>query len=392
MSSKGSILIVDDEPNIRLVLQAAFEKAGYKAFVAEDAPSALESFDQNNPDCVLTDVTMPGRSGYELLRDIMERRPETPVVIMTAYGTIPQAIQAIREGAYEYVTKPFDLDALKRIVASAFDSKSEGKIRPTKTASKVSPAFIAESPAMKDIANTIQQVADTRTTVMIGGESGVGKEVIARALHTCSARSSKPFVAVSCAALPETLLESELFGHEKGAFTGADKAKAGRFEMAHEGTLFLDEVGEIPPAVQVKLLRVLQEREIERLGSGKPLKVDVRVVTATNRNLREAVAEGMFRLDLLYRLQVIEVVIPPLRERVDDILPLAQHFLEKYCADNGRATMEIESDAQKSLLQYRWPGNVRELENVIERAVVLATAADTSLGVNLLPAPMKKAA
>jgi DNA-binding NtrC family response regulator len=390
--SKGSILIVDDEPNIRLVLQAAFEKAGYKAFVAEDAPSGLASFEQNRPDCVLTDVTMPGRSGYELLRDIMALSPDTPVVIMTAYGTIPQAIQAIREGAYEYVTKPFDLDALKRIIASAFDSKTAGKVRLVKTASRVTPAFLAESPAMKEIANTIQQVADTRATVMIGGESGVGKEVIARALHTCSARASKSFVAVSCAALPETLLESELFGHEKGAFTGADKAKPGRFEMAHEGTLFLDEIGEVPPSVQVKLLRVLQEREIERLGSGKPLKVDVRVVTATNRNLRDAVAEGMFRLDLLYRLQVIEIVIPPLRDRVEDILPLAQHFLARYCAENTRAPMEIEHDAEKLLLQYRWPGNVRELENVIERAVVLATPAESTLNVALLPAPMKKAA
>lgn len=392
MSSKGSILIVDDEPNIRLVLQAAFEKAGYKAFVAEDAPSALESFEQNNPDCVLTDVTMPGRSGYELLRDIMVMRPETPVVIMTAYGTIPQAIQAIREGAYEYVTKPFDLDALKRIIGSAFEAKGQGQIRPVKVTSSTAPAFIAESPSMKEIANTILQVADTRATVMIGGESGVGKEVIARALHTCSTRSSKPFVAVSCAALPETLLESELFGHEKGAFTGADKAKPGRFEMAHEGTLFLDEIGEVPPSVQVKLLRVLQEREIERLGSGKPVKVDVRVVTATNRNLRDAVAEGMFRLDLLYRLQVIEIVIPPLRERVDDILPLANHFLTKYCVENAREPMHIDHEAEKALLQYRWPGNVRELENVIERAVVLATPHDTNLGIALLPAPMKKAA
>jgi DNA-binding NtrC family response regulator len=392
MSSKGSILIVDDEPNIRLVLQAAFEKAGYKAFVAEDAPSALDSFEKNNPDCVLTDVTMPGRSGYELLRDIMERKPDTPVVIMTAYGTIPQAIQSIREGAYEYVTKPFDLDALKRIIASAFESKSQGKIRLPKAGNASAPAFIAESPAMKEISHTIQQVADTRATVMIGGESGVGKEVIARALHSCSMRSSKSFVAVSCAALPETLLESELFGHEKGAFTGADKAKPGRFEIAHEGTLFLDEIGEVPPAVQVKLLRVLQEREIERLGSGKPTKVDVRVVTATNRNLRDAVAEGVFRLDLLYRLQVIEIVIPPLRDRVDDILPLAHHFLSKYCNENSRETMSIEHEAERLLLQYRWPGNVRELENVIERAVVLATGADTTLNVALLPAPMKKAA
>ena len=392
MSSKGSILIVDDEPNIRLVLQAAFEKAGYKAFVAEDAVSALDSFQANNPDCVLTDVTMPGKTGYELLREIVAIKPETPVIIMTAYGTIPQAIQAIRDGAYEYVTKPFDLDALKRIVASAFDSKSEGKTKPAKPSAAGAPAFIAESQAMKDIAHTIRQVADSRATVMIGGESGVGKEVIARALHTCSSRANKQFVAVSCAALPETLLESELFGHEKGAFTGADKAKPGRFELAHEGTLFLDEIGEVPPAVQVKLLRVLQEREIERLGSGKPTKVDVRVVTATNRNLRDAVAEGVFRLDLLYRLQVIEIVIPPLRERVEDIVPLAQHFLNKYCNENSRAHMDIDHEAQKMLLGYRWPGNVRELENVIERAVVLATPEVTTLSTVLLPATLKKAA
>ncbi len=392
MSSKGSILIVDDEPNIRLVLQAAFEKAGYVAFVAEDAPSGLESFEKNSPDCVLTDVTMPGRSGYEFLRDIMQLKPETPVIIMTAYGTIPQAIQAIRDGAYEYVTKPFDLDVLKRVVASAFDAKTEGIVRPAKTASLIKPAFIAESQAMKDVANTIQQVADTRATVMIGGESGVGKEVVARALHECSSRGSKPFVAVSCAALPETLLESELFGHEKGAFTGADRVKPGRFEMAHEGTLFLDEVGEIPPSVQVKLLRVLQEREIERLGSGKPMKVDVRVVTATNRNLREAVAEGMFRLDLLYRLQVIEIVIPPLRERLEDIIPLAHYFLEKYCAENGREPLRIDHEAEKLMHQYRWPGNVRELENVVERAVVMATAADTVFNANLLPAQLRKVA
>jgi len=392
MSSKGTILIVDDEPNIRLVLQAAFEKAGYKAFVAEDAPSALESFDQNKPQCVLTDVTMPGRSGYELLRDIMSRSPETPVVIMTAYGTIPQAIQAIREGAYEYVTKPFDLDALKRIVASAFDSKGQTNVRSARTSVVSAPTFIAESHSMKEIASTIQQVADTRATVMIGGESGVGKEVIARALHTSSTRSHKPFVAVSCAALPETLLESELFGHEKGAFTGADKAKPGRFELAHEGTLFLDEIGEVPASVQVKLLRVLQEREIERLGSGKPQKVDVRVVTATNRNLRDAVAEGMFRLDLLYRLQVIEIVIPPLRERVEDILPLAQHFLNKYCEENSRPQMQIDHDAQRQLLQYRWPGNVRELENVVERAVVLAAPGELALTAALLPGTLLRAA
>lgn len=391
MSQKGTILIVDDEPNIRLVLQAAFEKAGYRALVAEDARTAVEVFSSQGADCVLTDVTMPGANGYELQREIASQNPATPVVIMTAYGTIPQAIQAIRDGAFEYVTKPFDLDVLKRVVASAIAAKGGSPAKMTKSKGSALD-FIAESPSMKEIWETINQVADSRATVMIGGESGVGKEVVARALHTASSRAEKQFVAVSCAALPETLLESELFGHEKGAFTGADRAKQGRFELAHEGTLFLDEVGEIPGSVQVKLLRVLQEREIERLGSGKALKVDVRVVTATNRDLRAAVAEGVFRLDLLYRLQVVEIVIPPLRERLEDIVPLAAHFLAKYCAENNRELLEISRETEGLLAGYRWPGNVRELENVIERAVVLASPDENRLTPSLLPQALRKSA
>lgn len=394
MSKGRTLLIVDDEPNIRRILQAAFEKVGYTVLVAEDAHEGYGVFTSRGADCVLTDVTMPGKSGYELQREIMEHSPTTPVIIMTAFGTIPQAIQAIRDGAFEYVTKPFDLDNLKRVVASAFESAGTSEIGPISATKRSStkPVFIAESPAMKEVSEIIAQVADSRATVMIGGESGVGKEVVAKALHTCSSRASKPFIAVSCAALPETLLESELFGHEKGAFTGADRVKPGRFEAAHEGSLFLDEIGEVPASVQVKLLRVLQEREIEKLGSNKPTKVDVRVITATNRNLRDAVNEGTFRLDLLYRLQVVEIHIPSLRERVEDILPLAQHFLAKYCAENGRPVLNFTHEAEKLLLAYRWPGNVRELENTIERAVVLAAPGAMELTAVLLPPTLKRAA
>ncbi|MEQ1822611.1 MAG: sigma-54 dependent transcriptional regulator [Fimbriimonadaceae bacterium] len=389
MKEKPFILIVDDEPNIRRILQVAFEKIGYIAECAEDAHAALERISERQPDCVVTDVTMPGRTGYELLREIKGTWPHVPVVIMTAFGTIPQAIQAIRDGAHEYVTKPFDLDALKKIVANALSDAGRPASKPSKKTS--TKAFIAESPAMQEILDTINQVADSKATVLITGESGVGKEVVARSLHDLSCRSKKTYVAVSCAALPETLLESELFGYEKGAFTGAQGSKAGRFELASEGTLFLDEIGEIPLATQVKLLRVLQEREFERLGASKPTKVDVRLVTATNRDLSQAVEEGIFRLDLMYRLQVVELWIPPLRERQEDIKPLAEHFINKYCSENGRSALDLGSATLAALQSYSWPGNVRELENTIERGVVLASPKEQELTVNLLPKAIKAA-
>ncbi len=386
MKDKAKILIVDDEPNIRRILQMAFEKAGYAASVAEDAACALTSIEGDKPDCVITDVTMPGQSGYELQREIRQRHPELPVIIMTAFGTIPQAVQAIRDGAFEYVTKSFDLDSLKRIIASAIAGTAESPAtKKTGKPRQTTKMFIAESPCMIEVLEIIRQVADSRATVLVTGESGVGKEVVARTIHDLSMRASKPFVAVSCAALPETLLESELFGYEKGAFTGANGSRSGRFEMAHTGTLFLDEIGDIPIGIQVKLLRVLQEREFERLGGSKPTKVDVRLVTATNRDLRHAVEEGTFRLDLLYRLQVVELHIPPLRERVEDIKPLAEFFLQKYCTDNDRRLMHVGSGALAALRGYSWPGNVRELENTMERAVVLSTPTDEEVSERLLP-------
>ena len=303
----------------------------------------------------------------------------------------------MRNGAYEYVTKPFDLEHLKKIVASAVENDSTAAVKAPRSKSGKSVAksgdpFLAHSPAMKSVLETVRQVADSKATVMIGGESGVGKEVVAKALHTESARRAKQFVAVSCAALPETLLESELFGYEKGAFTGANGSKIGRFEAASEGTLFLDEIGEIPHIVQVKLLRVLQEREIERLGANKPTKVDVRVVTATHRDLKQAVEKGDFRLDLLYRLQVVEIVIPALRERHEDILPLASLFLDKFAKENGREPLKVGPSAEKAMLAYAWPGNVRELENSMERATVLAPGSESELLPTHLPEYIRKAA
>lgn len=393
MKSRPRILIVDDEPNIRRILQVAFEKEGYFPFAAEDAYQAMEIVQTEPLDCVITDVTMPGKSGYELLRDLRSFREDLPVVVMTAFGTIPQAIQAIRDGAFEYVTKPFDLESLKKIIASSLDAGRTSQHQAAKTGqSKFKGSFLAESPAMKEVLATVQQVADSRATVLVTGESGVGKEVVAKALHSFSSRAANPFVAVSCAALPETLLESELFGYEKGAFTGAQGAKAGRFETANTGTLFLDEIGEIPMSIQVKLLRVLQEREFERLGSNKPTRVDVRLITATNRPLQEAVDAGTFRLDLLYRLQVVEINIPPLRERPEDIEPLANLFLRKFSVENGREPLKAGNDALQLLRRYAWPGNVRELENVMERAVVLCSPSDNELIPRLLPPNFQRAA
>lgn len=389
---KLKILIVDDEPNIRRILQVAFEKEGLFPLVAENAFEAMELAQNANPDVVLTDVTMPGKSGYEFLRDLKSYRQDLPVIIMTAFGTIPQAIQAIRDGAHEYVTKPFDLDSLKKVVSSALDDSKTPRVRGVKKAPANSAGFLAESPAMKDVLELVKQVADSKATALVTGESGSGKEVVARALHTLSSRSANPFIAVSCAALPETLLESELFGYEKGAFTGAHGAKAGRFELAQGGTLFLDEIGEIPMPTQVKLLRVLQEREFERLGATKACKIDVRLITATNRPLQEAVDQGIFRLDLLYRLQVVEISIPPLRERIEDIKPLADLFLSRFCLENGRTPLELSDGALRMLQTYSWPGNVRELENVMERAVVLSSQSEEAVTEKLLPSHFKKVA
>jgi DNA-binding NtrC family response regulator len=391
MKETKRLLVVDDEAHIRRVLQVAFEKDKYVVETAENVSAALALLNQRAFDCIITDVTMPGQTGYELLDEVRQNWPNVPVIILTAFGTIPQAVSSMRNGAFEYLTKPVDLATLKKVVASAV---ADGGPQPGKgTRSPESDfSFIAESPAMQELVELVRQVSDSKATVLITGESGVGKEIVAKALHKWSSRSNDAFVAVSCAALPETLLESELFGYEKGAFTGAVGAKPGRFENANGGTLFLDEIGEVPLSVQVKLLRVLQEREVERLGSCKPTKVDVRLITATNRILQQAVDEGTFRLDLMYRLQVVEICIPPLRQRVEDIAPLCAHFASVFCAENGRGSLSLDSSALSMLESYSWPGNVRELENAMERAVVLAPKDASVLVPAYLPPHFRSAA
>ena len=392
MSEKKRILVVDDEQNIRRILQASLDKAGYHTLVAEDAKAALEAMEEKAADCVLTDVTMPGMDGYELQRTVRQNWPDVPVIIMTAFGTIPQAVQSIRDGAFEYVTKPFDLDVVKKIVKAALKTAPGAKAAKKAAGARSSKPFIAESAAMKEVLQTIRQVADSRATILVTGESGTGKEVVGRLIHDYSPRAQEPYVAVSCAALPETLLESELFGYVKGAFTGADIDKPGRFETADTGTLFLDEIGDIPISTQVKLLRVLQEREIERLGSTKPTPIDVRLVAATNRNLSVAVEDGVFRLDLLYRLQVVEIDLPPLRHRPEDVFPLAEHFLAKFSEENGKKLLKASEEALVVMRQYGWPGNVREMENAMERAVVLAPPDCDQLTVSHLPRQLREAA
>ncbi len=392
MKRKARILIVDDEPNIRKILQAAFDRAGVFTATADSGEQALEKFSSDAFDVVLTDVFMPGISGVDLLEKIKESSPSTPVLIMTAFGTIPQAVEAMRLGAADYITKPFDLEHLKKVVGFWLKASAD-KAKPAKSPSKSAlDGVVYASEKMAEVYDFVQKVADSRASVLITGESGTGKEVVAKSVHRLSGRATAPFVAINCAAIPETLLESELFGHEKGAFTGADSARMGRFEAADGGTLFLDEIGELPPALQVKLLRVLQEREFERLGATTPTKVDVRLIAATNRDLARAVDEGRFRQDLLYRLEVIRLELPPLRERTEDIEPLARLFLARFAEANGSSLIDLDESALKMLQAHRWPGNVRELENVIERAVVLATKSMTTLTPDLLPPTLRSAA
>lgn len=389
MKVKQSILVVDDEPHIRRVLEVGLEKEGYRVDTADSAESALQMLAQSTYSAILSDVTMPGKSGYELLNLVKASTPDVPMILMTAYGTIPQAVQAIRDGAFEYIVKPFDFSSLKKVVAQAILPPARSAEPSTVGGGN---SIIVKSPAMVEVIELAEQVADSHATVMLGGESGVGKEVIAKYLHGKSRRCGGPMISVSCAAIPESLMESELFGHEKGAFTGADAAKVGRFEAANGGTLFLDEIGEMPLSVQVKLLRVLQERHVERLGSNKSIPLDVRVITATHRDLDAAVTEGSFRLDLLYRLKVVEIAIPPLRERLEDLQPLSEHFISQFCKREKRSHLNLSAGVLKVFESYRWPGNVRELENVIERAVVIAPTDCTEIQVAQLPKPLQMVA
>ena len=371
----GRILIVDDEEAVARLTEIALSADGYECEICEDARSALEILADRAADVVVSDWKMPSMDGLELIREVHRLYPSLPVILLTGFSSISSAVAAMREGAFDYVAKPVDNDELRASVARALKMSTlerENRYLRGEVASRYTPdSYIAESPQSKSVLEMVRRVARSRSTVLIQGESGTGKELIARLLHYWSDRVGKPFVAVNCKAFAEGVLESELFGHERGAFTGAAGEHAGCFERASGGTLFLDEFGEINPDFQAKLLRVLQEGEVLRVGGTKPRKLDVRVVAATNRILRQEVASGRFREDLFFRLNVLPINLAPLRERRDDILPIAQHFLRRYAAADGRR-LSFAPDAVNALLSHHWPGNIRELENVVERAVVLA--------------------
>jgi len=372
-----TILVVDDEKNYRLVMETLLTKEGYQVLTASSGEEGLTALKEADVDLVVTDMKMPGLDGLQLLGALKERLPDLPIIIMTAYGTVDKAVKAMKKGAFDYITKPFENEQMLLSVARALELSRlvrQNRMLQGQVASRYGfESLVGQSRSMREVYALIEKVAPTKTTVLVDGESGTGKELIARAIHHRSLRRDKPFVSVNCSALTETLLESELFGHEKGAFTGASQTRKGRFELAHDGTLFLDEIAHTSPALQVKLLRVVQEMAFERVGGSRTIEVDVRLIVATNRDLKAEVAAGRFQEDLYYRLNVVHIQLPPLRERPDDIPLLAVHFLQKYSTELGRVGLDFEPEVLEALSSYSWPGNVRELENVIERAVVLAS-------------------
>jgi two-component system, NtrC family, response regulator AtoC len=392
-STPPQILVVDDEPNLRRVLAAQLARDGWEVMVAEDGEAGLALLDEHHFDLVITDLKMPKVDGMELLRRALAIDPELPVVMITAHGTVDNAVEALKTGAFDYITKPFDQAELRTIVQKALRTRDLASTEASRAAAPVAPSelsrygIIGESAAIKSIYQVLERVADTPTTVLITGESGTGKELVARALHENSSRRDKPFIKVNCAAIPRDLMESELFGYERGAFTSAVSSKPGRFELASGGTLFLDELGTIPIEMQVKLLRALQESEFERVGGIKTLRVDVRLVAATNSDLKKEIAAGTFREDLYYRLNVVRIRLPPLRERTEDISLLVRHFVQKFDERLGKRVSGASASALEVLVRYAWPGNIRELENVIERAVLFCDGSE--LGVDDLPAELR---
>lgn len=383
MKRKINILVVDDEAIVRESLRDWLSDAGHQVLIAEDGSQALEIIEKERPGIAFVDLVMPGMDGIELLKRAKEISPSTEVIIITAYASVPTAIAAMKQGAYDYVEKPFSLERVELLIKKLVEhqrlveenislhQKLEGHYR--------FEDIITKSSRMQQIIELIKVVAKSNATVLITGESGTGKELVARAVHSQSYRRDKPFVPVSCAALPESLLESELFGHEKGAFTGAHAQRKGKIEFANRGTLFLDEIGEMSANIQVHLLRVLEEKEFARVGGNELIKVDVRVVSATNRDIQKAMAIGQFREDLYYRLNVVTIDLPPLRERKEDIPLLAEHFLKKFVVENQKEVSGFCPEVTDFLLKYWWPGNVRELENTIERAVILAQNSEIQL-------------
>jgi len=371
----NTILVVDDEPNYLVVISEILREEGFEVFTAGSGFEGMRIVRENDLDMVITDMRMPGMDGLELLKAIKEHDRDLPVIMVTAFGEVEKAVGAMRAGAYNYLTKPFNNDELVLNIRKAVEHYSllreNRRLREEVRDRLGFENIVGKNARMRQIFELIQKVAPTRASVLITGESGTGKELVARAIHYKSNREKEPFITVNCAALPETLLESELFGHEKGAFTGAASLRKGRFELADTGTLFLDEIGDIPLALQAKLLRVLQERVFERVGGSKSIQVDVRVITATNRDLKDEVENGRFRDDLYYRLNVVQIHLPPLRERRDDIPLLATHFIAKYAVVLNKPRLDISQEALRFLTSLPWEGNVRELENTIERAAIL---------------------
>jgi DNA-binding NtrC family response regulator len=371
-----TILIVEDEAKMRRLLELNLGEDGFKTLSAGDAESGLKLLRDHAVDLVVTDLKLPGMNGLEFLHAIKRQNAALPVVVMTAFGTVETAVEAMKAGASDYVLKPFSLSEMRMVVRKELDVRDlreeNRSLREALGKRYVHPNVVARSVKMQEVLATVDRVARTNSTVLLGGESGVGKDLIARAIHEKSRRAAGPFIKINSTAIPENLLESELFGYEKGAFTGANASKPGKFELADKGTLFLDEIGDVPPAIQVKLLRVLQEREFERLGGTRTVKVDVRLIAATNRDLREALEQGTFREDLYYRLNVVPIDIAPLRQRKEDIPDLVNLFISRFAGDSGKPVESITPEAMQILVNYHWPGNVRELQNIIERACALA--------------------
>src|SRR5580700_10413511 len=371
-----TILIIEDEAKMRRLLELNLGEDGFKTLSAGDAETGLKLLASEPVHLVLTDLKLPGMSGLEFLQTAKQQNPALPIVVMTAFGSVETAVEAMKAGASDYVLKPFSLAEMRMVVRKELDNsrlREENRSLREALGQKYShPNIVAISPKMQEVLATVERVAPTNSTVLLGGESGVGKDLIARAIHEKSRRASGPFIKINSTAIPENLLESELFGYEKGAFTGANASKPGKFELADKGTLFLDEIGDVPPAIQVKLLRVLQEREFERLGGTRTVKVDVRLIAATNRDLREALEQGSFREDLYYRLNVVPIDIAPLRQRKEDIRDLVNLFISSFAGDSGKPVESITPEAMQILVNYHWPGNVRELQNIIERACALA--------------------
>jgi two-component system, NtrC family, response regulator AtoC len=390
MATSARILVADDEPNLRRVLVAILRREGYDVVQAADGADAIEAMAQPI-DVIITDLKMPRVDGMDVLRHASTHCPAVPVIMITAFGTVDNAVAAVKAGAFDYIEKPFEQEQIRIIVNKAVKqaqlSRREARPLVAEGGARGGFGLVGESPEMQSIYGIITKVADTPSTVLITGESGTGKELVAKALHEHSSRKGGPFIKINCAAIPKTLMESELFGYEKGAFTGATSSKPGRFELADGGTLFLDEIGEIPVEMQVKLLRAVQESEFERVGGIKTLKVDVRLITATNRDLERETREGNFREDLFYRLNVVPLAIPPLRQRADDIPLLVQHIIAKFNDRLKKSVRGISDEAMRLLKLHSWPGNIRELENVLERTILFSTG--DSIEVGDLPADLR---